>query len=53
MTASFFYPAPDRAPDRGVGRTLLVMLPGVGSEAEEFAAHGFIAAVQDAADRSI
>jgi len=43
VTASLFYPGPDR----GVDRTLLVMLPGVGSAAEEFAAHGFIAAVQD------
>ena len=32
---------------RGPGRTLLVMLPGMGMEADEFDAHGFVAAVRD------
>lgn len=33
------------APYRAAERTLLVMLPGVGCEAEAFAAHGFIASL--------
>lgn len=32
---------------RGDSRALLVMLPGVGSDADEFAAHGFVASVRD------
>ena len=35
-----------RAPDPRPDRTLLVMLPGVGIEPEDFAAHGFVAAAQ-------
>lgn len=36
------YTAPDPAPDR----ILLIMLPGVGIEPEDFAAHGFVEAVR-------
>lgn len=43
MIDKLFYPAPRG----GTERTLLVMLPGVGSNAEDFAAHGFISAVHD------
>jgi pimeloyl-ACP methyl ester carboxylesterase len=35
-----------RAPDPGPDRILLVMLPGVGIEPEDFAAHGLVAAAQ-------
>ena len=41
MIASRHYPAPGPASDR----LLLVMLPGVGFEADEFEARGFVAAV--------
>lgn len=40
---SLFYPARRDDSDR----VLLVMLPAMGSEAEAFAAHGFVSAVQD------
>lgn len=36
-----------RAPSREPSRVLLVMLPGLGSEAGEFAARGFVSAAQD------
>lgn len=34
-------------PGGGRGRALLVMLPGMGMEADEFAAHGFVSAVHE------
>ncbi|HEY1503256.1 MAG TPA: hypothetical protein VGF92_03095 [Stellaceae bacterium] len=43
MIASAFHPAPNGEP----GRALLVMLPGIGMAADEFAAHGFVSAVHD------
>ena len=41
------------APGGGAARTLLVMLPGVGFAAADFAAHGFVAAAQAAASLDI
>ncbi|HXZ02373.1 MAG TPA: alpha/beta hydrolase [Stellaceae bacterium] len=46
MTAARLRIVRHEAPDRSRDRVLLVMLPGVGMEPEDFAAHGFIAAVR-------
>lgn len=43
MIGNLYYPAPSGE----TGRVLLVMLPGIGMEADEFAAHGFVSAVHD------
>lgn len=43
MIGSVYHSAPSGEP----GRVLLVMLPGMGMEADEFAAHGFVSAVHD------
>jgi pimeloyl-ACP methyl ester carboxylesterase len=43
MIHSLHHPAPSGAPDR----TLLVMLPGIGMQADEFTAHGFVSAVHE------
>jgi alpha-beta hydrolase superfamily lysophospholipase len=43
MIGSVYHSAPSGEP----GRVLLVMLAGMGMEADEFAAHGFVSAVHD------